>query len=216
MQNIESQPTPVHEELRRERVGRGVAVGGSAVEALLGITAVVLSILGLAGVLPVMFASIAIIAAGASLLFEGVAIGASTSVGAEGHERAGAMSGVGAEALAGLGAIALGILSLVRTDPNVLLPVAAIVLGAGVLFSASAPAEAAETSRTGAGRESVLAAAGVHTLVGLGAIVLGILGVLKIAPLTMTLVTSLIIGAGLLLSGAAVGARVVGMFRHGT
>jgi hypothetical protein len=42
-----------------------------------------------------------------------------------------------------------------------------------------------------------------------------ILGVLAIQPLTMTLVTSLIIGAGLLLSGAAVGARVASVFRHG-
>jgi hypothetical protein len=119
-------------------VERALLGGPPPYAPLLGISAVVLSILGLAAVLPVMLAGIAIIAAGASLLFEGLAVGASSGVAHDGHERTGMMSGVGAEAIAGLATIALGVLALVRIDPNILLPVAAIVLGTGVLFSAGA------------------------------------------------------------------------------
>jgi hypothetical protein len=221
MQNVELHPTTttVHEEPRRER-GHRVAVGGSAVEVLLAIGAVVLSILGLAGAIPVPLASIAVIATGASLLFEGLALGASAEGAHEPRERHAMMGGVGAESVAGLGAIALGILSLIGIDPMILLPISAILLGAGLLLSAAAPVETEEPLRTtkteARERESMLAATGVHSLVGVGAVVLGILGVLGISPLTMTLVTTLAIGGGLLLSGAAIGARVAGVFRHGT
>ena len=46
------------------------------------------------------------------------------------------------------------------------------------------------------------AAAGVRTLVGAAAIVLGILGLLGQSPIVLTLIAILSIGAGLLLSGA--------------
>jgi hypothetical protein len=218
--NIE---VPRAAEPRHEKTSRTVGLGGSAVEALVGLAAVVLSILGLAGRLVVPFAAIAVIATGAALLFEAGAV-AAQDVGTHGAEseaeRAAVKSSIGADSIAGIGAIALGILSLIGLDPMTLLPVAAIILGAGLLLSAGGPvAEREGTHLTRADeitRDSLVAASGVHVLVGAGAVVLGIIGVLGKSPAIMTLIATLSIGAGQLLTGAAIGGRMTTMFRHGT
>lgn len=211
-------------EPRRETTKHKASIGGSAIEALAGVTAVVLSIIGLAAhrnVVP--FAAIAVIAAGVALLFEAGAVASyeASKVGFEGGtERAALKSGIGADAVAGIGAVTLGILSLIGLDPVTLLPVAAIVLGAGLLLSAAAPA-AERNEEVGYGRreeilrESFAAASGVHVLVGAGSAVLGILGVLGNSPLLFTMIATLSIGAAQLLTGATVGARVANVIRHG-
>ena len=103
MSNVELHPE-VRPEIRRERIGRRISIGGSAVETLLGLTAVVLSILALAGLVARPLASIAVIAAGAALLFEGAAVAAGTRGRAAPSERRLIMEGVGADSVAGIGA----------------------------------------------------------------------------------------------------------------
>jgi hypothetical protein len=220
---METVELPHTAEAKREKMTQAAGVGGSAVEALAGVAAVVLSILGLAGRLGVPFAAIAVIATGAALLFEAAAVAAHQkrfALPEHEPERTTVETGIGADSVAGIGAITLGILSLIGLEPRILLPVSAIVLGAGLLMSAGAPAVKREEGlwkRGGEiGREALVGASGVHVLVGAGAVVLGIVGVLGDVPILMTLIATLSIGAAQLLTGATFGARMTSILRHGT
>jgi len=208
-------------EPRHEKTRRTAGMGGSAVEAVAGIGAVVLSILALSGLLVVPFAAIALIATGVALLFEAAAVASRETATHEGvgeKERPAVKSGVGADSIAGIGAITLGILSLIGLYPMTLLPVGAIILGAGLLLSAAAPAaiEREEAHGSSIVRDTLAAASGVHVLVGAGAVVLGILGVLGNSPVVMTLIATLSIGAAQLLTGATISGRMTSLLRHGT
>lgn len=221
MENV--QVAPIAEPSREHAREHAVGVGGSAVEALAGLGAVVLSILGLAGPIVVPFASIAMIAAGAALLFEAAAVGARSArphVAAGEIERTVVKSAIGSDAIAGLGAVTLGILALIGISPVTLLPVGAILLGAGLLLSAGGPTVL--SGRHGSGRAEVLAhdalaaSSGVHALVGAGALILGIIGVIGSTPMLMTLIATLSVGAAQLLTGASIGGRMASHLRHGT
>jgi hypothetical protein len=198
----------------------GVSAESSAIAVLAAAAAVVLSILALAGLAVVPFASIAVIATGAALLFEaaGVATYVADANGLEADtEGAIAKESIGADAIAGIGAIVLGVLSLIGVEPTVLLPAAAIILGAGLLLSAPGPmaeeGECAVPRHRELVRASFAAASGVHVLVGDSAVILGIVGVLGKAPVVMTVIAMLSIGAAQLLTGAAVGGRLASL-RH--
>ena len=108
---------------------QGLAAGGSAVEALAGLAAVVLSILGLAGNAIVPFAAVATIAVGVALLFEAAAVASRVHGRYTRAERTLAKSSIGADSIAAIAAIALGVLSLLRIEVATLLPVAAIIVG---------------------------------------------------------------------------------------
>jgi hypothetical protein len=103
-----------------------------------------------------------------------------------------------------------------------LLPVSILVLGAGLLFSgATALVERARAGvvapgEPGLAQDEISAVAGVHLLVGPGCLVLGILGLLGGAPILLTVIATLSIGASLLLSGAVLGARMAATARHAT
>jgi hypothetical protein len=110
--------------------------GGSMIEAVGGVGALALAILGLAGILPLEFAAIAVICVGAALVFEGGAIGTRFSrlLSATGSGRLGAAElggGMTAEFLGGAAGLVLGLLALLGVATGILIPVAAIVLGAG-------------------------------------------------------------------------------------
>jgi hypothetical protein len=126
--------------------------------------------------------------------------------------------GMTAEAAGGIAAIVLGILALIEISPLILLPVASIVLGASLLFSAGAvdqflanPAGREFSSRA-AGPALVGMGSGAQVMVGLAAIVLGILGVVGFAPLTLTLVAMLCVGTAVLMTGAALGGKLMSAF----
>jgi hypothetical protein len=213
----------VQREPRRESTKRKAVLGGSAVESIAGVGAVVLSIIALSGRLMIPLAAISVIAAGAALLFEAAAVGAeeTESDTLEGtRARSMVKSAIGADTIAGLAAIALGILALIGIAPLVLLPVAAIVLGAGLLLSAAVPEEESVVGEYEGHpeftRNAKRATSGVHLLVGAGAVVLGILGVLGNSPLVLTLISTLSIGAAELLTGVSVGAPLARRFRYGT
>lgn len=200
-------------ELTKKSEHEGMAAGGSAVEALAGLAAVVLSILGLAGGTIGPFAAVATIAVGVALLFEAASVASRVHERYTPTERTLAKSSIGADSIAAVAAIALGVLSLLRIQVETLLPVAAIIVGVGLLLSSRAPTVESEEGR-GAKSRGIMAASAIHFLVGLGAVVLGVIGVLGNMPVFVTLIAMLSVGGALLISGAAVGARTMSAVRH--
>jgi len=211
---------------RQERRTREVAAGGSVAEAVLGLGAIVLSILGLTRYYPADFAAVATIIVSLALLLESGSIAARMLAvqRSRGEIDEDVSAGMSAETLAGIAGLTLGILALFRIDALVVLPCAAMVLGAGMLFGSAATSRvnsyaisgAAEpTGRKGfAIRETLFAASAAHVFVGLAAIVLGIIGLLSTSPIDLTLVAMLSLGATVVLSGAAIGGRLMTALRH--
>lgn len=196
---------------------------GATGEAIAGAGAVVLAILGLIGLLPRTLDSIATIAAGAGLLLAGGAIAgrfsrlkASIEAARPQQEVTGSL---GMEGLAGVAGIVLGILSLLGIGTLSLLSVSAIVLGAGLIMAGGARSRLESLShRHGLTAESramedvVYVSSGSDVLIGIGTIVLGILALSGIAPLTLTLISMLAIGAAILLGGSTIAARAFSHF----
>lgn len=198
---------------------------GSTTEAIGGAAAIVLGILGLLGILPISLASVAAIAVGAALIAAGGSIAAryervlaapATEPAVVRHEIAG---GLGMEAVAGAAAIVLGILALLGKDPVTLLSVVAITIGAGLLMASGSMSRLESLIRWEYGRtneprmrDAIYASAGSEVIVGVGAIVLGILALAGYDPATLVLVAILGIGASLLLSGSSVAGRFFSMF----
>jgi hypothetical protein len=191
---------------------------GSGAEAVAGGGALVLAILGLAGLLPMVLASIAIIAAGAAFLFQGAAVAARhrlLTLEAGGGE-AEIEIGVSAEIIGGLAGIALGILALIGVETMALLAVSAIVFGGTLLFGSPAVyrasrAEPGNQVLDEIARQTTAGAAGAQALVGIGAITLGILALVGIVPQTLVLVAVLCVGGAALLSGGALTTKMVGL-----
>jgi hypothetical protein len=214
----------VHD-LDRERTAEYLATG-SIVEAIGGGAAVVLSILALANVMPTYLASIAAIALGVAMLFEGGAIASRYSKLL--YEAAPDMShlgsGMSAEVIGGVCGIVLGVLALIGLATVELLSIAAIVFGAAALFSSGATSRlnsltvarhyGTERWTQQVATELVWAATGIGVLAGLAAIVLGILALIGTYPLTLSLVAFLAIGSCVLLSGASLGEKMMAMIHH--
>lgn len=197
-------------ERRHARLTRGVSTGGSAAEALLGLAAVVLSILALAGMRVLPLTAFAVIAVGVALLFESASVAARSESEGAGAVRSVVLGGTGAETIAAIAAIALGVLAALGIDPLLLLlPTAILVLGVGLLFSGALAL--VERIRSAIMRaepdvsDVTSGLAGLHMLVGAGALVLGVLGLISGAPILFTVVGTLSIGTAVLLSGAALG-----------
>ena len=202
---------------REEAKSMYAMAGGSATEALLGAGVVVLSILGLLNILPQYMASVSVIALGAALLVGGGALAARFSRAVSAAERSTAaeavQGGVAIQALAGVAAVVLGILALLGTMPATLLAISLIAIGGGVLLSGSAIAQVNSMIARMSGRsEAMIGVAGIDVIVGLGAIVLGILVLAGFNPATLILIGTLSLGAGLLLSGSALAGRAISMF----
>lgn len=203
-----------------------VVTAGSIVEALGGIAAVVLSILGLAGLARFTMIAVSIIAIGAALLFAGGAMASRWShfasrASGKPMEEAEFGGGVGAEFLTGSAGIVLGVLVLLDIAPYTLAPVAVIMFGIGLLLSTGATSAANALGdafpydrRVRTAREAVQGAAAIQALVGIGAAILGILALLQIQPFTMMLVALLALGGSVLLSASAVSGRMVAGMRH--
>lgn len=214
--------------VEQERRAIEEAGGGSVVESIGGVGALVLSILGLIGFMPITMASIAAIAAGGALLIGGGTLASQYTRIFSGarprlsHSIIG--GGMAMESLAGFAGIVLGILSLLGIHSEVLLAAAVIVLGCALLLASGAiarlttlpirePFGAAEQARQAEhesyiARDALYAASGSEALIGAGAIVLGILSLSGIAPLVLILVALLAIGASILLAGSSVAGRM--------
>ena len=210
------------QEDRETKRSMKVVTGGASTEAVLGAAAVVLAILGLAEVQTFYMLTIATIAIGAALFVEGASIMGRYSAlvretGGGAISRTELGGGMSTEVAAGAAGVVLGILALIEIEPVTLCAIAVIVFGAALLLTSGATNRLAELEMVSrvrhdylqeATRQATQAAAGTQTLVGLAAIVLGILALIQVEPLTLTLVGLLSIGAALLFSGGAVASRM--------
>ncbi|HYX09877.1 MAG TPA: hypothetical protein VE912_24325 [Bacteroidales bacterium] len=199
---------------------------GSSAEAIVGIGALVLSILALARVWPLQLGAIAAIAIGTGFLFQGAGIAAKysriLSRVAQNHTQAVEMKGgFTTEFLGGISGIALGILALLNVAPLVLLSISVIVFGATLLIGSGTTAN---LNRLENGNdennqmlriteEMVKGAAGAQILLGLGSITLGILALVGTGnTMLLSLVALLAIGASEFITGAALSSRMMGIF----
>jgi hypothetical protein len=204
-----------------DTTAKTVATGATA-EAVAGAGALVLAIIGLAGLFQHTLAAIAVIAAGAALLFQGASAGArAASLVREVHGHEAAMgTGLSAEIVGGLGGIVLGILALVGVAPMPLLAISAIVFGGALLFGSpevyvigeAKPDEGVATPHRYQMLKSTAAgAAGGQVLLGIGSAALGILALCGLATMTLILVAVLAVGVSALLSGGAITGKMVSM-----
>jgi hypothetical protein len=123
--------------------------------------------------------------------------------------------GIAAEAVAGIAGIALGVLALLRVVPLTLASIAIIVFGGALLLGSGAssrinapPVQAGEGGTRRVAREGVYVSTGGHVLIGIAAVVLGILALLGMRPLLFDLIAVLAVAFALLfLSGTIVGRR---------
>jgi len=216
------------EHLQEERRTLEGLLGGTVGGGIIAIAGVVLAIIGLAGVYPRWLLSVATIAVGISFLIEGAAIAARLSDLL--HEATGGRvqmnelgGGITGETLAGIVGIVLGILGALNVYPLVLLPVAAIIFGAGLVLGAGANIRINELvvvhredhpMARNVIRQAVLATTGVQVLVGLAAVALGIIALAGDYPITVSLVAVLAIAGAFLLSDSAMAGRVMTVLRR--
>lgn len=202
-------------------------IGGAGAEAIAGIGAVSLSVIGLAHVYPDVLLAISGIAVGIGLLLEGSSLAVEhrkllSLIAPDKLEHINVDMGMSVEVIAGLTAVVLGILSVLALNPNVLMPAAAIVVGTALLLSSGTTARLNALRLAGqnvegpalhVAREMVNGSAMTEVLVGISAVVLGILALIGVAPTVLTLVAFLAIGGSLALSGSAIGGRLFGAIK---
>ncbi|HUA38877.1 MAG TPA: hypothetical protein VMA35_10845 [Candidatus Sulfopaludibacter sp.] len=195
------------------------------IEGVGSIAAIILTILGLARVLPTDLSAVAVIGIGISLLFEGGTVGARFSrlLASAGGRVTNVMDlggGMTAEFMAGAAGVVLGLLALLGIAPTILPPVAAIVFGGALLLGSGAAARLSYMEITNGrsqegidevAREAVAAAAGAQVLTGLAAGLLGILALVGFYPLVLTLVALLCTATAVLMSGTAISRRILSL-----
>lgn len=201
---------------------------GSAAEIIGGLAAIVLTILGLAHVAPNLMLPVATIAVGVALVFEGGSIAAEFSriisnTADNTTQTIEVGGGMTAEMLAGIAGVVLAILALLGLASLTLCAAAVIVYGAALSLSSGMMSRLNELKIEVSGaqhvaqrvaHEAVSAAAGTQVLAGLATGVLGILALVGIAPTVLVFVALLTVGTSLLLSGGAVGGRLISLFRR--
>jgi hypothetical protein len=204
------------------------ATFGGFIDALGGITAIVLAVIALSGVQPTLLLAIGVIVFGAALMIQG---GAMVSEYAHFMSPIGGIvtthfdtSGLSAVFLSGAAGIVLGVLALLGIFSAELSAIAMIVYGGALVVSSSAVVnlQAMRSNSLRASTRSgaeVLAAdmasgsAGVQTLTGLAAIVLGILAVAGINMIVLSLVALIALGATLVMTGGTLSGTVMGFMR---
>lgn len=239
MERMESEPGKSEE----RGAGRGEALrlaersleGSHAVEAVIGIAAAALAVLGIAGLFSERLAAGATVALGVALLFEGAATATrfqrlTSIIPVREHEQAQVGGGLTVEVVAGATGIALGVLALVGIDPNTLLPVASMVFGAAYVMSGGLhPAletwvergESSLGSPRAAGRRDILthravnAGAAARALAGIASAMLGILALAGVGhAVTFALVSTLTLGLATVVEASAFGARMSALSQH--
>ncbi|HTV94871.1 MAG TPA: hypothetical protein VME42_02690 [Steroidobacteraceae bacterium] len=206
----------------------GVAAYGGLMDAIGGIAAAVIAVVGLTGFDPLLMTGIATIVFGAALLIEGGALLSEyaylgSAAGVVASETAAAEGGILPMFLFGVGGIVLGVLAVLGIAPEPLTAIAVIAFGSALLIGSGSVQRLyvlqSITRMSGARPTSDLAAAGmaagssvVQLLSGLAAIVLGILAIVGNAP-ALTLTALLILGITELLQGSTLSGLVRGFMR---
>lgn len=205
----------------------GVAAYGGLMDAVGGIAASVIAVVGLTGFDPLLMTGIATIVFGAALLIEGGTILSeyaylAPATGEIAAESASADGGILPMFLFGVGGIVLGVLAVLGIAPVALPAIAviaygsALIIGSGsvqrlyVLQSIARLASARPPSDMASGMAA--GSAGVQLLAGLAALVLGILALVGSA-VTLTLTALLVIGVTELLQGSTLSGLVRSFMR---
>jgi hypothetical protein len=203
-----------------------IVAGGSFAEAIGGIGAVVLAILGLVGVMPEDMAAIATLAVGVALLFQGIAVATRFSnlfsqTGKSLADAAELGGGMGAEFLGGAAGGILGVLAILNIAPMTLMSIAIIVFGASLLLSStttyrvdSLSSKLGQTTLSAGQTLAALAASGIQVLVGIAGIALGIIALVGVSTMILILVGLLCVGGSILISGTALSGTVATVLQH--
>lgn len=199
----------------------------TASQGVFGGAAIILGIVGLAiatthPTVPVFLAAIAAIALGLSLIVIGTALSVSYARLLARTDGGGAtasyMGGTTIDMFLGGAVVILAILAILGVVNEVLIPVAVIAIGTGLLLNSMATVrlsslESAAGAQTVARRvveEMVLATAGVRAVAGVTVIILGILGVIGDVAIPLALVAMIVAGAALLLNSTSLSGRFMG------
>lgn len=212
---------------RERRVSAEVTLGGSTLSALCGAGVLILTILGLATVVPPIMAGVSVIVLASALLLKALGIGARYPQLVEATMwRPGAVTDIGSamvfDFLAGTAGMILGILALIGYNPLVLGPVSVLIFGTSFMLASGFTARVNALTRRSQEEArsfrfadvSALSGAAFQAMVGLAAIVLAIIALVVAAPAILTLVALLVLGSGLLLSESFIAARLLGGLRH--
>jgi hypothetical protein len=192
---------------------------------LAGAAGIVLEIIALAGVWPTVLTPIVLLVLGGGMFIKGL------SVASRAHElqsSTGSRYGVlatelSAETLAGVTGIVLGVLSLVGLFPMILTAAAIIVFGAALMLTGGEtfrvnqlqrPWTPASGSIEGSTRATAQSSAGGEEMIGVAAVVLGILALVGLNPAVLTAVALLAISGIMLLSGLLTNAHMAALLKH--
>ncbi len=209
---------------------------GGIVDAIGGIVAIVLAIIGLSGVYSTALLAVATIVFGAALLIQGGTMLSEytkmmfpAGAAAPAEEFGGA--GLSSIFLVGAAGIVLGILALLNIYPQTLISAAVIAFGAALVLSSNAVWQLYRMKRSVhqfAGARSAVSggevlawemasgSAAMQCLAGLAAIVLGILAIVGRDTTTLDLVGILVLGATVLLTGGTLSGTVMGFMEPTT
>jgi hypothetical protein len=191
-------------------------------EGAAGIATIVLAVIALSGVSSEMLASIVTIIIGAGLMVQAFNSASENSkVTPRGVADGAQMVEVGGEVmvdlLTGLTGVILGILALVGINASHLVPAALIVFGGALLLSGAMQMRP-RMLPAGAGQAQIVAASGtaatggVEVLVGIAAMVLGILALVMTSSWVLILVGFIAIGAAMLMVSATFSGAVTRLF----
>ena len=191
---------------------------GLVSEGAAGIAAIVLAVIALAGISSVILASIVTIVIGVGLMVQAFNSAAESNAGAT----AGATPEIGGEVmvdcLAGITGIILGILALVGINAAHLVPAALIVFGGALLLSGALEMRPRPLPVAAAGPVQIVtlqgsaAAGGMEVMIGIAAIVLGILSLIFMTSWVLVLVGFIAIGAAMLIVSATFSGAVTRLF----
>jgi hypothetical protein len=204
----------------------------SIAQAIASIATVILTILGLAHVAPTFLVAIATITFGAALLLHGgTMLGEYARLVRQASATSAAMLGGGdlsAVLLAGAAGVVLGILALLGISSTELTAIAVIAFGSALILSshsamrmhffrltAARPDERVQRAASDmlAG-ELLSSSAGTYGLVGLAAIVLGILALAGFSPTILVLIALLALGGVTVVNGVDLGGILVTTFQR--
>lgn len=200
---------------------------GGVIDAIGGIAAAAIAIVGLSGYHPEIMAAVATIVFGTALLIEGGTLLSEYTLVMPTVANATDLAdgGISVMFLTGIGGIVLGILALLGIVPATLTAVSVIAFGAAMLMSSgavrhlfvlqSAARRAAVRSNSEliAG-EMASGSAGVHVLSGVTAVVLGIIAVAGVHNAVLTLTALLVLGATFILTGSSLSGLVMSFMRQ--
>lgn len=205
---------------------------GGFIDAVGGIATVVLAVIALAGTQSLLLLSISTIIFGAALMVQGGTMLTEYSriifpsgAAATGTEQFGGTT-LSIVFLVGAAGIVLGVLALLGIHAAELTAIAAIAFGSALvlssnavshlhtLHSASMHVAGARTGTEVLAGEMASGSAGIQSLAGLAAIVLGILAVVGVANgVILTLIALLVLGAMIVLTGSTLSGMVMGFMR---